>query len=40
MVGVARGKSKTFTKDTLGGVAFHGVTALVALLLFFKAMAA
>ena len=40
MVGVARGKSKTFSKDTLGGVIFHGVTALAALFLFFKAVAA
>jgi hypothetical protein len=39
-VGVARGQFKTFSKDTLGGVAFHAVTALVALYLFFKAMAA
>ena len=39
-MGVARGKTKTFGKDTLGGVLFHGVTALVALFLFFKAMAA
>jgi len=38
MVGVARGKNRALSAGTAGGVAFHGVTAILVLFLLFKAL--
>ena len=38
MVGVARGTSRVFSRDTIGGVIVHGVTAIAVIFLLFKAL--
>jgi hypothetical protein len=38
MVGVARDKSKAFNVGNIGGVAFHGITAILVLFFLFKAL--
>ncbi|MFC1820879.1 hypothetical protein ACFLZG_07350 [Thermodesulfobacteriota bacterium] len=40
MVGVARGKSRAFSLGNIGAVVFHGITAILALFLLFKALGA
>ena len=39
MAGVARGKSRAVGPDTIGGVIFHGITAILVILLLMKALA-
>jgi len=38
MVGVTRGKSRIYTPENIGGVAVHGLTALLALFFLMKAL--
>ena len=36
--GVARGKSRAFSAGNIGGVVFHGITAILVLFFLFKAL--
>jgi hypothetical protein len=38
MVGVARGQSRVLSRNTIGGVIVHVVTAIAVLFLLFKAL--
>jgi hypothetical protein len=40
MVGVARGQSRAFSGKNIGGVLFHGITAILVLFFLFKALGA